>query len=223
MASPQATGRKVIVFFFSASVLSSSSDRPRTHRLGRQVRSGQVRLLPGISSCRATAGTTVSFGSKSSLADRFVSTLQIECRYGSWYSDTPVSLPACKPVVCNHPTLSHGHLETGESVRYRSGEEGTVVCDEGFELRSVSGKIVCTEDGSWQAADQGEFPICRGECQSSWTLLHQVTQVYFVFAFVNDNDLQATYISVADLYAQRSGFSSLLFIHDVSSRPPIRV
>ncbi len=79
---------------------------------------------------------------------------QVECRYGSWYSDTPVSLPVCKPIVCNNPTIEDGRLETGESVRYRSGEEAAVVCDEGFELRASSGKIICREDGSWQSADQ---------------------------------------------------------------------
>ena len=40
------------------------------------------------------------------------------CRYGVWYSDDTVEvLPTCKPIVCNHPVIANGALETGESVR----------------------------------------------------------------------------------------------------------
>ena len=40
-------------------------------------------------------------------------------RYGVWYSDdTAEVLPTCKPIVCNHPVIANGALETGESVRY---------------------------------------------------------------------------------------------------------
>ena len=42
---------------------------------------------------------------------------RVECRYGDWYAGTPVSLPSCKPIVCNHPTIESGSLVTGESVR----------------------------------------------------------------------------------------------------------
>ena len=40
-------------------------------------------------------------------------------RYGTWYSDdTAEVLPTCKPIVCNHPVIANGALETGESVRF---------------------------------------------------------------------------------------------------------
>ena len=68
--------------------------------------------------------------------------------------------------MCNHPTISNGRLLTGESVRYKSGEEATVTCEEGFELRSKNRreKIICREDGSWEPAEeQDEFPVCRGK------------------------------------------------------------
>ena len=41
---------------------------------------------------------------------------QMECRYGTWYS----TYPTCKPIVCNQPTIPHGRLETGDSIRYIS-------------------------------------------------------------------------------------------------------
>ena len=47
----------------------------------------------------------------------------VSFRYGVWYSDdTAEVLPTCKPIVCNHPVIPNGALETGESVRYRSCE-----------------------------------------------------------------------------------------------------
>ena len=85
---------------------------------------------------------------------------QLECRYGNWH---PSTYPTCKPVVCNQPTISHGRLETGDSVRYRSGQKAVIVCDEGFEIRSPGGsKLECQEDGSWQSPMGSQFPICKG-------------------------------------------------------------
>ncbi len=89
---------------------------------------------------------------------------RIECRYGRWYSDTPAGvLPTCKPIVCNHPVIENGALETGESVRYRLGEEATVECRDGFELKMSSSRVICNEDGSWKSAEgqQDEFPVCK--------------------------------------------------------------
>ena len=56
-------------------------------------------------------------------------------------------------------------MDTGESVRYRSGEEAQIVCDEGYALRQVASKakVICKEDGSWESAEQVEFPECRGK------------------------------------------------------------
>lgn len=114
---------------------------------------------------------------------------QVECRYGQWYSpDAPVvryndnpfrekySLglelpsypirPTCKPILCNHPNIDHGGLETGPNVRYRSGQEATVECKDGYELEpGSSSKVICKEDGSWISAenDKDEFPVCRGK------------------------------------------------------------
>jgi len=72
-----------------------------------------------------------------------------------------VTLPACKPIVCNHPTVDNGGLVTGDNVRYRSGEEAAVICDDGFELRNNQNKIVCQADGSWHSADAFDFPECK--------------------------------------------------------------
>ena len=48
-------------------------------------------------------------------------------------------------------------------MRYRSGQEANVVCDEGYELRNSFGRIICKEDGSWEGAQQKEFPSCKGK------------------------------------------------------------
>ncbi|XP_059095480.1 CUB and sushi domain-containing protein 3-like [Tigriopus californicus] len=88
----------------------------------------------------------------------------VECRYGRWYSEHEgVTTPTCKPITCNHPHIINGRLETGESVRYRSGEEAQVLCDEGYQLRtpSLTAKIICKEDGSWDSSDHSQFPSCR--------------------------------------------------------------
>jgi hypothetical protein len=53
-------------------------------------------------------------------------------------------------------------LEAGDSMRYRSGQEANVVCEEGFELRNGFGRIICKEDGSWEGTQQKEFPTCKG-------------------------------------------------------------
>ena len=87
---------------------------------------------------------------------------QVECRYGKWYAtDTPVTKPSCTPIVCNPPTIENGKLATGESVRYKAGEEADVLCNDGFEIRASS-KVICTGDGSWESADHTEFPACKG-------------------------------------------------------------
>jgi hypothetical protein len=65
--------------------------------------------------------------------------------------------------VCNHPVIENGALETGESVRYRLGEEANVECHDGFEIKISTSKVICTEDGSWKSAEsQNEFPVCKG-------------------------------------------------------------
>ena len=38
-------------------------------------------------------------------------------RYGRWFSDAPADRPTCKPVVCSQPSISHGSLATGDTVR----------------------------------------------------------------------------------------------------------
>jgi len=92
----------------------------------------------------------------------------VECRYGRWYSDTPVTLPSCKPVVCNPPAVENGRLLNGgggDGARSRSGEEASVICDEGYERTRSSaahGRVVCQADGTWQSADSAfAFPECR--------------------------------------------------------------
>ena len=86
----------------------------------------------------------------------------VECRYGSWYSGAPTTYPTCKPIVCNMPVIQNGHLETGDNVRYRSGTQTSIECDDGFELRNGHhAAIICKEDGSWQPVNQKEFPICK--------------------------------------------------------------
>jgi hypothetical protein len=86
---------------------------------------------------------------------------QVECRYGRWYSDMPVTLPSCKPIVCNHPTVNNGRLETGESVRYRSGEKAVVTCEDGFELKPSNSKIRCREVRR-SLADHQDSPLSSG-------------------------------------------------------------
>ncbi len=90
----------------------------------------------------------------------------VECRYGKWYSDDAAVYPICKPIVCNHPTIPNGRLETGDNVRYRSGSQASIECDDGYELRNGHGKINCKEDGSWEAVGQQEFPVCKGKTTS---------------------------------------------------------
>ena len=34
-------------------------------------------------------------------------------------------------------------------------------CNDGFELKMMSNKIICREDGSWASAEQSGFPTCR--------------------------------------------------------------
>ena len=64
--------------------------------------------------------------------------------------------------MCNQPNINYGKLEGGDSMRYRSGQEANVVCDEGYELRNSFGRIICKEDGSWEGTQQKEFPSCKG-------------------------------------------------------------
>ena len=99
------------------------------------------------------------------------------CRYGRWFSDAPADRPTCKPVVCSQPSIGHGRLATGDTVRYKVGGEGgvspllhtpgqaggaaVVVCDDGYQLRqSSNNKLVCREDGSWRSSIGAEFPVC---------------------------------------------------------------
>ena len=90
----------------------------------------------------------------------------VECRYGDWYSDAPATYPTCKPIVCNYPVIQNGHLETGDNVRYRSGTQASIECEDGYELRSGHAGIICKEDGSWQPINQKEFPLCKEKaCQ----------------------------------------------------------
>lgn len=88
----------------------------------------------------------------------------VECRYGNWFSDaSPTIYPTCKPIVCSYPKIQNGQLDTGDNVRYRTGQQASVECDEGYELRNGGGKIRCKEDGSWEAmGGQKEFPQCKG-------------------------------------------------------------
>ncbi len=73
-----------------------------------------------------------------------------------------------EPIVCNQPNIINGRLEAGESMRYRSGQEANVVCEEGFELRNGFARIICKEDGSWEGTQQKEFPICKGLLNNSF-------------------------------------------------------
>lgn len=56
----------------------------------------------------------------------------------------------------------YGRLDASDSIRYRSGQEAIITCDEGYELRGGISKITCKEDGSWEAVASKEFPICKG-------------------------------------------------------------
>ena len=82
-------------------------------------------------------------------------------RYGRWFSDAPADRPTCKPVVCGQPSISHGSLATGDTVRYKAGGAAVVICDEGYQLKmSSNNKLVCREDGSWKSSLGAEFPLC---------------------------------------------------------------
>ena len=98
---------------------------------------------------------------------------QVECRYGSWYSDAPATYPTCKPIVCNYPVIPHGQLETGDNVRYRTSQQAIVECDDGYEIRTGNGKMICKEDGSWEPQGHKEFPQCKEKaCQVCTILLN---------------------------------------------------
>ena len=66
-------------------------------------------------------------------------------------------------LVCNYPNIQNGHLETGDNVRYRTGQQAIIECDDGFEIRNGNGKIICKEDGSWEPLGQKELPQCKGK------------------------------------------------------------
>ena len=59
---------------------------------------------------------------------------RVTCRYGRWFSDAPAERPTCKPVVCSHPSISHGSLASGETLRYRAGGTAVVVCEDGYQV-----------------------------------------------------------------------------------------
>ena len=83
-------------------------------------------------------------------------------RYGRWFSDAPAERPTCKPVVCSQPSVAHGGLATGDTVRYKAGGSAVVVCDKGYSLKlSSNNKLVCREDGSWRSSLSNEFPQCQ--------------------------------------------------------------
>ena len=105
---------------------------------------------------------------------------QVECRYGSWYSDAPATYPTCKPIVCNYPVIPHGQLETGDNVRYRTSQQAIVECDDGYEIRTGNGKMICKEDGSWEPQGHKEFPQCKEKaCQVCTFLLTFLSSVTF--------------------------------------------
>lgn len=62
--------------------------------------------------------------------------------------------------------VPNGQLETGDNVRYRTGQQASIECDEGYEIRNGNSKITCKEDGSWETQGQKEFPQCKEKaCQ----------------------------------------------------------
>lgn len=86
---------------------------------------------------------------------------KIASRYGRWFSDAPADRPTCKPVVCSQPSIGHGSLTTGDTVRYQAGGAAVVTCDDGYQLKQRSNnKLVCREDGSWRSSLNTEFPTC---------------------------------------------------------------
>ena len=108
----------------------------------------------------------------STSADQNIFNSQNIFRYGRWFSDAPADRPTCKPVVCSQPSISHGSLATGDTVRYKAGGSAVVVCDQGYSLKqATNNRLVCREDGSWRSSLSPEFPVCsekvRAETESS--------------------------------------------------------
>ena len=98
-------------------------------------------------------------------------------RYGRWFSDAPADRPTCKPVVCSQPSISHGSLATGDTVRYKAGGSAVVVCDKGYQLKqSSNNRLVCREDGSWRSSLSNEFPQCQEKVSYYYTVLYCTVQ-----------------------------------------------
>ena len=95
-------------------------------------------------------------------------------RYGRWFSDAPAERPTCKPVVCSQPSVAHGGLATGDTVRYKAGGSAVVVCDKGYSLKlSSNNKLVCREDGSWRSSLSNEFPQCQEKVKQYFPTFQQ--------------------------------------------------
>ena len=78
----------------------------------------------------------------------------------------------CLHTVCNYPVIPHGQLETGDNVRYRTSQQAVIECDDGYEIRTGSGKIICKEDGSWEPQGHKEFPQCKEKaCQVNTNII----------------------------------------------------
>ena len=92
-------------------------------------------------------------------------------------------------LVCNHPVIQNGHLESGDNVRYRSGTQTSIECDEGYELRNGHhAGIICKEDGSWQPVNQKEFPICKYSFSFATLILDFLS--YFMYCkYYNDHSM----------------------------------
>ena len=55
-------------------------------------------------------------------------------------------------------------------MRYRTGQQAIVECDEGYEIRNGNNKLICKEDGSWEPQGQKEMPQCKERaCQEPET------------------------------------------------------
>ncbi|XP_062315308.1 sushi, von Willebrand factor type A, EGF and pentraxin domain-containing protein 1-like [Osmerus eperlanus] len=71
---------------------------------------------------------------------------------GTWTSPRP----KCKRLQCRELNITQGKLS---SKHKRAGEEITITCDEGYQLRGAA-KVVCLKEGKWS-----EVPTCESENQ----------------------------------------------------------